>query len=219
MTGEVGVWWFRPAPGTTNIGDELGPAILERLGYRVRRVPLEQADLIASGSVLELAEQKARPGATVWGAGFLIPTRRLTKSLHVAAARGALAARQAGTPDAVLGDPGLLVPLLWGQPWKPTHRLGVVAHYADNTNYRDWADTVIDPTRPVDEVIGQILSCHTIASSSLHGLIVAAAYGIPTMRLEHPKVIGGHHKWIDYLSALDAPLDVVQKRLLGALDG
>lgn len=215
---EVGMWWFRPAPGTSNFGDELGPAILERLGYRVRRVPLEQADLITCGSVLELAEQKARPGATVWGAGFLTPTGRLTKRLRVAAVRGTLAARQAAAPDAALGDPGLLVPLLWDQPWRSRHRLGVVAHYVDRTPY-PWADVVIDPTRPVEEVIEGIRSCHTIASSSLHGLIVAHAFGIPTVRLEHPKVIGGHHKWVDYLSALDAPLDTVQKRLVGALDG
>lgn len=203
------VWWYRLRDGTTNFGDELGPEILKRLGHTVKRVPLDHAEIVTCGSIIE----QVGPDSLIWGSGLMYD--RPAKPKRVLAVRGALTAARLGLEDPVLGDPGLLVPLLWErQPAR--HRLGVVPHYIDTRSFPD-ADLIIDPTQPVDEVIKQITSCSTIASSSLHGLVVADAFGIPTMRLPHPKVKGGDMKFLDYVSALDGPLDVIQDRLLKAL--
>lgn len=52
-------------------------------------------------------------------------------------------------------------------------------------------------------VIEQIASCDYIASSSLHGLIVAEAYGIPNLWLEiSGKLLGGHFKFHDFFLSL-----------------
>lgn len=217
---EVATWWYRPK-GFTNFGDELGPAILRRLGHEPRWIHVEEAELITCGSIIEqvtsIIPPFPNPYPEVWGSGLMYSRPPKVKPSRVHAVRGATTARLLGLDpdDTVLGDPGLLVPLLWErQPAR--HRLGVMPHYVDTRSFPD-ADLVIDPTQPVDDVIDQITSCSTIASSSLHGLIVADAYNIPAMRLPHPKVKGADMKWMDYVSALDGPLDVIQDRLLKAL--
>jgi hypothetical protein len=200
-----------------NFGDELGPAILERLGHTVRRVPLAEAELVACGSILEIVHNQAPDNITVWGSGFLTAAGRSTRLMDIRAVRGHLTAAALTAHEAPLGDPGLLVSALWERP-TPRYRLGVVRHYVDHRTYPH-ADIVINTTGPVDQVIAQIGSCHTIVSSSLHGLIAAAAYGIPATRIEHPDVVGGDHKWIDYVSALDGTTVAdTQQRLLAALN-
>jgi pyruvyltransferase len=201
--GELAVWaWTRPKAG--NFGDELGPEILARLGYRVRRVALRDAELISCGSVLEVAAASARPGTSVWGSGLQQGKPCDVSRLEMRAARGRLTATKIGVPDLMLGDPGLLVPELWRRP-SVRHRIGVVRHYTDTRSF-PWADAVIDttiePGRVVGDVIAQIVSCASIASSSLHGLIVAAAWGIPTMRLSWDRVVGGDFKFADALTGL-----------------
>ena len=58
------VWAW--SEGVRNFGDELGPAILERLGRDFERVlTIEEADLLACGSLLENAAVNAKPGAVV----------------------------------------------------------------------------------------------------------------------------------------------------------
>lgn len=195
--------------GVRNFGDELGPAILERLGHGFQRVQeIEEADLLACGSLLENAATEAKPGAIVWGSGLMFGDTTDLSHLDVRAVRGRLTGRACGLSDVVTADPGALVPELWPKP--ATRRgVGVVRHYVDQTDY-PWADATIDATAPVDEVVEFIGSCRRVASSSLHGLIVAHAWNLPTLRLPHPGVAGGDFKWADWLSGLDDPLHLVE---------
>lgn len=206
------MWWYRHGQ-RSNFGDELGIEILRALGNQVERVPLNQADMIGIGSILELAAHEGRQGLVVWGSGFMTAGKPVPK-LDVRAVRGTLTRSALGV-DVPVGDPGLLCSLLWKRP-PVKHRIGVIPHLSDNNRY-PWADVVIDVTAPVVEVLHQIGSCAAIASSSLHGIIAAHAYGIPAMRLHHPLIIGGEHKWADYITGYDADLETVQRRLLDAL--
>lgn len=209
MNKEIRVWAW--SEGVRNFGDELGPAVLERLGYDVVRVTdMDDADVLASGSLLESAEVNARTGTIVWGSGLMHGHPTDLGHLDVRAVRGALTATACGLSDVVTGDPGVLVPELWDRP-RPRYGLGVVTHYVDEREY-PWADVVIDASEPVDEVLDVIGACRRVASSSLHGLIVASAWGIPAVRLHHPDVAGGDFKWADWLSGVGDP-----KRLLEVL--
>jgi polysaccharide pyruvyl transferase len=204
----VKVWAW--SGGVRNFGDELGPVILERLGHDVERVPtMEEADVLACGSLLEDAAANAKPGTVVWGSGLMFGDTADLSHLDVRAVRGRLTLRACGLmPDVVTVDPGALVPQLWPKP--ATRRdLGVVRHYVDENLY-PWADATIDATAPVDEVIDFIGSCRRVASSSLHGLIVAHAWLLPTLRLPHPDVAGGDFKWADWLSGLHDPRRLVE---------
>lgn len=60
-------------------------------------------------------------------------------------------------------------------------------------------------------VIDKICSCEVIASSSLHGIIVSDAYGIPNIWLQSLSWIpGGNIKFLDYFSGVNRdPVDPV----------
>jgi pyruvyltransferase len=199
----VKVWAW--SEGVRNFGDELGPVILTKLGYDVERVDtIGEADVLTSGSLLEHAAVDAKPGAVVWGSGLMMGDAVDLLHLDVRAVRGRLTAAACGLPAGVTtGDPGSLVPELWDRP-RPVVDLGVVRHYVDDRDY-PWADAEISASADVDEVIEFIGSCRRVASSSLHGLIVATAWGIPAVRLHHPEVAGGDFKWADWLSSADHP--------------
>lgn len=184
--------------GVINFGDELGVHILHRLGYQIERVEMMgDADLLACGSLLETASVEARPGTVVWGTGLMHNGPVDLSALDVRAVRGPLTATltQRQVPTC---DPGSLVPQLYKRS-RVRHNIGVVRHYVDKRSY-PWADITIDATWPVEEVIAAIGSCRRIASSSLHGLIVAAAWDIPTLRLHHHEVAGGNFKWSDWFT-------------------
>lgn len=198
MKPPLRVWAW--SEGVRNFGDELGPMLLERLGHQVERVDtIDQADILTCGSLLEHAALEASPGTIVWGSGLMYGGEVDLSHLDVRAARGPLTARAARLDHQMaIGDPAVLVPELWTKP-RTARGLGVVRHYADKREY-PWADAVIDADQPVDEVIEFIGSCRAVASSSLHGLIVATAWGIDALRLPHPSVAGDDFKWLDWLA-------------------
>lgn len=216
---ELAVWSWRPKNSAMqNFGDELGPQFMELLGYRTRRVPLAEAELVTAGSILQTAIVKGRDGLTVWGSGLIKPRAELpSRTFNIVAVRGRLTAAALELPDQVaLGDPGLLASRFWKRP-PVRHRVGVVPHYVDKNTY-PWADVTIDVRQPVEQVVAQIASCATIVSSSLHGIIIAQSYGIPAMRLQHGKVVGGNYKWADFQTAVDRDISAVQDDLIAALE-
>lgn len=210
---QIKAWWWRPRKGK-NFGDEIGALMLKKMGYKVKRVALEKADFAILGTVLGTVSERAADGCVLWGVGDSWENE-VENRFDVAAVRGRLTANNLGV-DTVLGDPGLLVSRFYPkQP--PRYNVGVVRHYVDDREY-PWADIVIDAMEPVEDVINKISSCRTIISSSLHGIIVADSYGIPTMRIYHPDVISGDFKWMDYQSAFDRPLVQIQDELIGAIN-
>lgn len=212
----LAVWSWRSAKsGKTNFGDELGPVVLERLGYSTRRVALADAEILTAGSVLQTALRDGRDGLIVWGTGLIKEQETIPqRDFHICAVRGRRTAMAMGV-DVPLGDPGILASMLWERP-KVRYRVGVVPHYVDRRGF-SWADKVIDVSRPVDEVIEDIASCACIATSSLHGMIIAQSYGIPAVRLPHEAVQGGDFKWTDHITSLDRPIEQVQTELVEAL--
>lgn len=207
------MWWYRLRDGRTNFGDELGAEIVTRMGYAIKRVYPYQAELIACGSILHFP---LRQDVHVWGSGLMsVPKQPDKKLVNVHALRGTMTRACLKSDVTVLGDPGVLASRLWDPAPIKKYRLGIIPHYIDKRSWPN-ADKVIDVTQGVDEVIKEITECETIASSSLHGLIVAQSFGIPAMRLPHPGVGGGDFKWLDYTSAMGRPLGQVQDELMAA---
>lgn len=224
-------WW---KAGFSNFGDELTHEILKFLGVSEGWSAPADADLVVTGSVLEhLPEGWA---GTVCGAGKLRPESAVDlANAQVLALRGklTLAGVQGVDPNSVvLGDPGLLIPR-WVRQFPAKHELGIVPHWSDKELHSRFRyGHLIDPTKPAIEVVSQIAQCKRIISSSLHGLIVADAYGIPRQAELFPNAHreGGDFKYRDYASVYDdtphfgemwtAPHDKVrriQEDLLAAL--
>ncbi len=209
-------WWYRPA-GFTNFGDELGAEFLRLLGHEIEYAPIAEADIFASGSILQrLNMEPHKDGLILWGTGWHKQPLRKLDGLDVRMVRGALTAEQLGV-DVPFGDPGLLASYFYSATGKK-HKLGFVRHYIDQTTEIPGA-VLIDPTWPVEAVCRAIAECDSIVSSSLHGCIVAASYGIPYMRLPHDGVAGGDTKWVDFQTSLTKPLELIQKDLIGAING
>ncbi|MEV6109450.1 hypothetical protein AB0M28_32795 [Streptomyces sp. NPDC051940] len=208
--------WRSATSGKTNFGDELGPLILEKLGLKVRVTDLKDADVVTIGSVLRVVCQEGKDGLVVWGTGLTRESALPKRDFQVTAVRGRRSAAALGV-DVPLGDPGLLVSRFWQRP-RVKHQVGFVPHYLDKRGFGSWADKIIDVSRPVDEVLEDIGSCATIATSSLHGMIVAQSWEIPVMRIPHGKVPGGDFKWTDHITAMDRPIATIQDDLVAALE-
>jgi pyruvyltransferase len=89
------------------------------------------------------------------------------------------------------------------------YRLGIVPHYVDKGSpeverLRASPDVrIIDIEGGILEVIDQINSCENVVSSSLHGMIVADAYGIPSAWVTMSgRVAGEGFKFRDYLASV-----------------
>jgi pyruvyltransferase len=107
------------------------------------------------------------------------------------------------------------------KPPKKDHLLGLIPHYVDKAS--EWIHQfmsnhpkqvlLIDVERPAKQVIEDIGRCRMIASSSLHGIIVADAFHIPNVWLEiSTDVAGGGFKFYDYNSSIRADQKAIRCR-------
>jgi pyruvyltransferase len=166
--------------------------------------------LVAVGSVL----QRVMPGDVVWGTGvhpagyqhFWMNPDKAKLDITVLATRGpitrdVLIARNVNCPP-VFGDPAILLPLFY--PKEKTKDLDTVLipHFADFGYFSGRPDrclgaTLVDPSWDWKEIVDIISKARRVVSSSLHGLIVAEAYGVPAVwyRLSKQE---GYIKYQDY---------------------
>lgn len=165
-----------------------------------------------------LASGCANPNAIIWGAGCISATIALAgRPKRICAVRGWLSnerLKKVGLPaPEVVGDVALLLPRLY-EPKRNLERcsLGVIPHCFEwdvefYRKTRQWEDTrVIDISGGIEEVIEQIISCDRIISSSLHGIICADAYGVPSIWLDaSDKPVGDGFKFRDYFSSVGRP--------------
>ncbi len=108
----------------------------------------------------------------------------------------------------VLGDPALLLPLVY----KPIisekkYELGIIPHFSQYSHFSNCITKNIKIinllSSNVETTINEICECKYIISTSLHGIIVAHAYGIPALWYEYPKIkFGENVKFFDYFSSV-----------------
>lgn len=209
------LFWASSGRDSTNFGDALNPWLFKKImGY----APINASETIiifnnpvfsCIGSILGWSRNR---NLVIWGSGFIsedsflrcIPKR-------VCAIRGPLTRKKllefgVECPE-VYGDPALLLPKYYSPKIVKKYRIGIVPHYIDkdNPNFINLCKrlpcdvSIIDLEQGVETAIDSILECEKIISSSLHGLIVADAYGIPSLRVKFSdNVAGGDFKFNDY---------------------
>ena len=204
-------WSKRP-----NFGDYLAPFVVEQLSGR-RPVNVRGLDIIGSetvyGIIGSILHHDTPVPLELWGPGFVRPTdsfRVRPRKIH--AIRGPLSRQrcleQGIDCPPIYGDPAFLVPH-WVEPQRSrSFRVGIVPHYRDMPILKmlDLSSRseikIIDPGRRPVSVINDIACCDTILSSSLHGLVIAIAYGIPCKWIAFEKIDGGGFKYKDMFSSL-----------------
>ncbi|MDP3910864.1 MAG: polysaccharide pyruvyl transferase family protein [Gemmatimonadales bacterium] len=202
-----------------NAGDMITGPLVHALGGPEVQVVAEpeKADLFGSGSLLDGTHPNVVPPdstAFVWGTGMLSEWSRFGGSARILALRGPLSWVRAGRPDVPLGDPGLLAPRLWPREHHKRYKLGIIPHYVDAQDERISTlarrhqndVTVIDICGSLGDTMRAITSCRAVLSSCLHGLVFAAAYGVPNawIRLSD-KLVGGSFKFRDFAASLGLP--------------
>lgn len=213
----IKAYWWKEIP---NFGDAIAPLLLERFAnIKTEWDTISRASIASVGSILEHIPP-------LWD-GYILGSGRLLESsrLHlvqmksgvtakILAIRGPLSAR--GIPGSfALGDPGILANELVG-PQEKIWDLGVLPHWQDTelvAKYRRLIPKkstvkVINPAWNPLEVLKLIGSCRRIVTSSLHGMIVADAFGIPR-KLEVCKAMerdGGVFKFLDYSASIQHEL-------------
>ena len=192
-----------------NVGDKLTPYILKNLFGITAKFSRKKGKLLGVGSILS----HAKVGDTIWGSGLISP-HHLPQSadLNVLAVRGPLTRdilSKMGVKcnDCILGDPALLLPQICKPIVEIRYEKGIIPHYVDyDFVKKEYASDekagkvkIIDVRLPIEDFITSVLECEEILSSSLHGLIIADAYGKGNMRVKFSnKLIGGDFKFIDY---------------------
>lgn len=222
-------------PYNGNFGDELGPAAILKLlenkfGCSTENIPVTNlakrrrnaADvcLFSLGSIFHMVKS----GDHIWGTG-INPSRQKKynlENLTFYSVRGpkseALVREKLNVQGHLgLGDPGFLIPFLYPkyqkdasqQPQEPP-RICFVPH-AQDMNYTDElgllpSENVLSVKNSWQPVVESIQKCDYVASSSLHGIIVADAIGIPTLWFQFPSgktsETEGSFKYDDYFQTV-----------------
>ena len=157
---------------------------------------------VGSGSLVGWCNR----GSVIWGSGCInntaIPSE---KPLDCVAVRGPLTYELLTENNIevqqVYGDPGLLVSNFY--PKKAFgDKVGLIPHYLDK-GYKFFDNEILDIQAGLKNFLDQLFECRIVFSSSLHGLIFADAYGIPSYWVEvSDNVIGKGFKFRDYFGSL-----------------
>jgi len=211
------LFWWGEDP-SINFGDYLSQKLVERivespLRCFVKKPPANQKKLLAIGSVFFFAFE----GDVIWGSGINGKTLQKTDyrfhQLDVRAVRGPLTRQflleqfQIECPE-VYGDPALLVPYFFPEfkrKENPSYDYIVIPHYSERKLFpKSGSAHIVYPTDPWNEVIEKILDSKFVISSSLHGIVIAEAYGIPARLL---RVTENQHlfKYRDYYLGTNRP--------------
>jgi pyruvyltransferase len=209
--------WVNRGLVATNFGDAIAPWIVTSLSKRRvlsardHVVPPQAPVYSTIGSMLASVTSRKW---IVWGSGFIDTDSRLkARPAAVCAVRGPLSfqkLREQGvaTPE-VFGDPALLLARLYTPTRSDSSPLGVIPHFKDrdlpvvdqlrNDPRVRVIDIIGDPHRIMDE----IASCEHVVSSSLHGLVAADAFGIPSRWIQlSDRPAGDGFKFHDYLAGV-----------------
>ncbi len=158
--------------------------------------------------------------SVIWGSGFIKPplNNTIIAPNKILALRGKLTAaifeKQGIVHNGIYGDPALLFPEIYKPKRSIKFKLGIIPHYTEENKFlaselltKNKDICIISPMVKDNNylnIIDKINQCENIMSSSLHGLILADAYQIPSLRFKFKKndIVGGDFKFDDYNSGV-----------------
>lgn len=229
--GRVPVRWWMVNP---NFGDLLSPWLISQMtGRETVRADRKAPHYMAIGSVAK----QARKNSVLWGTGSFgteageeLCPEATYRSVRGPLTRSRLQHFGARIP-AVYGDPALLTPAYYFPEVAVVHEVGMVTRWSERSRAKtEFGPGVVQitlDTEDIEATIDQMLACKRIVTSSLHGLIIADTYGIPSAWISSRTPTGGEFKFYDYFATVKkfreiqyfsfttAPLTV--ERVLGAL--
>lgn len=179
---------------------------------------LHMKNYLVVGSTIDLIQSY---NSVVWGAGIINENCKITlPPQKILAVRGpktreCLLKQGIECPE-IYGDPALLIPYQYKPSSVKRYKYGIIPHKINNGFVKELTLEKIPVNKRSDvlvidmskyeswtEIPDLICSCKAIISGSLHGLIVAEAYGIPNVWVEFGKpLVGGHFKFHDFFQSI-----------------
>lgn len=216
-------WWNEiKLQGKTkeNYGDLLGKYLVEKISGKevvwTKPTKFSLKDLfspiyVTIGSILTNVNHKC----IVWGSGIVSKAYPVKKAKFLAVrgpqTRKHLINQGFEVPE-IYGDPALLLPKHYNPKVEKQYNIGVVPHYRDFNRVKDFYKNESDillidlMTNDVEDTTNAFLKCERIVSSSLHGVIIAHAYGIPAIWQKFSdNVFGDDIKYQDYFESVQIP--------------
>lgn len=228
---EIGLYYYKAANAgdilnETLINDLFGINVNEESFTSSEMIAIGSIlERIVSGSTLGKRDTELQKNAdiskkiTVWGTGMMFDYKdysvmEFIRPVKILALRGELTRKACEKItnkkiNCVTADPGLLAPLLLDEIPEKQYSLGIIPHVSekDMPEYVKIKESVngsiiIDLSKDPKEVLKQIASCEAVISTSLHGLIFADSFGVPSRWCEMTdKILGKGYKYRDYYSA------------------
>ena len=186
---------FKPKSGKENLGDWLALPIYDYMlsinNLQKDKKVSKTKHLYTIGSLIMLGNQNA----TIWGSGILtsepegtIWKRNKFRTLDVRCVRGPETLRRLkengiDISNCKLGDPGVLMPLVYKpKEYSKKREYSVIIHMNMRTEQVENEIEIL--TDDWKKTIDEIYNSKLIISSTLHGIILAEAYGIPAIMLD-----------------------------------
>ena len=198
-------WWSTENKyHVENVGDYLSVVVcnymLEKKGLSFDTPVEKTKHLYAIGSIIQGGAQNA----TIWGSGLKCGVDDIgfifkhTRKLDVRLVRGPRtreALIQSGfvCPEKY-GDPAMLMPLIYQPIVKKDKDYLVILHHESKLKYDNSITPLSDNYK---SFIDEIVSSKFVISSSLHGIILAEAYGVPAVLL-NDDAVKNKFKYEDY---------------------
>lgn len=211
---------------SNNLGDTLSPIIVEYMlkqqGLSLTQNVSGKKHLYAVGSVLTAGIQDA----TVWGSGVLnakLSYRLEKRKLDVRAVRGpvtrAILMDYGYDVPEVYGDPAIIMPEIYkAVPLKNRKKYGLITHkdYILNEKYEENEIARLNIcTDGYESFLDQLVSVDVVISSSLHGIILAEAYGVPAILLKPQVDIVKYYDYYYSTGRINFPMaDSIEQAML-----
>lgn len=203
-----------------NFGDWIGPWLVQKITGQTVAVPVHSSPANPSVYLIGSIISQVQTGGVVWGSGIIKSgsngCRPKGRPKEILSVRGPLSRQRLQQlripcPERY-GDAAMVMPRYAPAPVGPKkYKLGIIPHFVDygavkaSPIAQDPRVLVIDlKTRNIDHVLQQLWQCECTVSSSLHGLVVSVAYGIPTRWVElGNRLYGDQIKFLDFFLSLE----------------
>ncbi|CAF3269471.1 unnamed protein product [Rotaria socialis] len=211
MRKNFSLFYWKKSDTIENFGDKLSHILvmsivganLSLITAQKQREYCKTPKLLSIGSIFRFACKND----VIWGSGVLdsvtFPSKsysKIMRTLDIRAVRGPrtrqflMSTFNISVPR-VYGDPALLLPYYltgYKKALVPTISRLLILHYIDAKRGPAIAGNTpivtINACLPWDQIINLILQSELVISTSLHGIIVAEAFGIPARVLASPQI-------------------------------
>ena len=200
-----------------NIGDLLSKVVVDYMLAKdgINNTSKDTKHLFAIGSIIDFGSQDA----TIWGSGLLNNNARYKlaidykkgRKLDIRCVRGPYTKQillNVGyeCPD-VYGDPAIIMPLIYNPEVDKEYDVSVITHIDNNGIADDLQDVnrinkIEIQTDDYKYFVAEIKKSKKIISSSLHGIILAEAYGVPAVFVAR-NVMNEIMKFYDWYESTD----------------